>query len=83
MINKGDLVQSLEGTIKILSEALTEREEALRVLLYANEATTYNDLDDLELFKCGSELDDQIDTLKDLLDELKRSAVRIGAFKKI
>ena len=83
MLSKADITKSLEESIKTLTQALNEREDTLRALLYANSVSRIDELDDIELYRLGSELEDQIDTLEDLLDELKYKATRIGAFKAI
>lgn len=81
MKSKGEIVTTLEESIKILTVALNEREELLRAFLRSNEVTKAEDLEDLESYRAGANLEEQIEELKDLLDELKYKIVRIGALK--
>ena len=83
MTQKDQIVSKLEESLKVLETALNEREQALRALLYAFNISNLEDLDDLESYKIGAELDNQIDTLKDLIDELKHQMLYIGAFKNV
>ena len=83
MTQKDQIVKTLEESLKVLETALNEREQAQRALFYAFNVSRLEDLDDLESYKIGAELDNQIDTLKDLIDELKDQMRYIGAFKNV
>lgn len=81
MTQKEEILTSLEASLKLLEGALIEREQEQRALLYACKVSKIDDIDDLEMYRIGAELDNQIDTLKDLIDELKRQLKYISAFK--
>ena len=81
MIYKKEIFDSLEGSIKLLTQALNEREGMRRALLCAWKVACVDDIDDLETYRAGADLEDQIDTIKDLLSEINFYIVRIGAFK--
>lgn len=83
MTQKDQIVSTLEESLKILETALNEREQEARALLYAFKVSSLEDIDDLEAYKVGAELDSQIDTLKDLIDEIKWQLRYIGAFKSV
>lgn len=83
MTQKDQIVSTLEESLKILETALNEREQEARALLYAYKVSSLEDIDDLESYKIGAELDSQIDTLKDLVDEIKWQLRYIGAFKNV
>ena len=83
MTQKEEILTSLEASLKLLEGALIEREQEQRALLYACKVSKIDDIDDLELFRIGAELDNQIDTLKDLINELKYQMRYIGAFKSV
>lgn len=83
MIQKKELIESLEGSLKVLEEALNEREAELRALLYGCNVSDINQIDDIEMYRLGAELDDQIDRLKDLIDELKWQLKHIAGFKDV
>ena len=81
MTQKEEILTSLEASLKLLEGALIEREQEQRTLLYACKVSKIDDIDDLEMFRIGAEFDNQIDTLKDLIDEIKRQLKYISAFK--
>lgn len=81
MIQKKEIIDTLETSLKLLEKALSEREEEQRALLYACKVTKLDDIDDLKMYRIGAELDSQIDTLTDLIDELKWQLKYIGTFK--
>ena len=83
MTQKKEILDSLEATLKVLEKALNEREQEQRALFYTCKVSKLDDIDDLELYRIGAELDNQIDTLKDLVDELKHQMRYIGAFKEV
>lgn len=83
MTQKDQIVSTLEESLKVLETALNEREQEARALLYAFKVSNLEDIDDLESYKIGAELDSQIDTLKDLIDEIKWQLRYIGAFKNV
>ena len=83
MTQKDQIVSTLEESLKVLETALNEREQEARALLYAFKVSNIEDIDDLESYKIGAELDSQIDTLKDLIDEIKWQLRYIGAFKNV
>lgn len=83
MTQKDQIVSTLEESLKILETSLNEREQEARALLYAFKVSNLEDIDDLESYKIGAELDSQIDTLKDLIDEIKWQLRYIGAFKNV
>ena len=83
MTQKEEILTTLESSLKVLETALNEREGEQRALLYAFKVSSLEDIDDLESYKIGAELDNQIDTLKDLIDEIKWQLRYIGAFKKV
>lgn len=80
-MTKREILEALEKSIQVLEQAKKEREDEMRSLLYVCEVSHLEDIDDLEKYRLGAELDSQIDTLGDLLDELKYGAVKVGAFK--
>lgn len=83
MIQKETLIKSLDGIIALLDEALRQREQEMQTLLKSCDVDNIFDIDEIEIFKLASELDGQIDDLKDLIDELKHQMRYIGAFKNI
>lgn len=83
MIQKKELAESLEGSLKVLEAALAEREEEFRALLYECNVSDINQIDDIEMYRLGAELDDQIDRLRDLIDELKWQLKHIAGFKEV
>ena len=83
MTQKDQIVSTLEESLKVLETALNEREQEARALLYAFKVSNLEDIDYLESYKIGAELDSQIDTLKDLIDEIKWQLRYIGAFKNV
>ena len=83
MTQKEEILTSLESSLKILESALNEREGEQRALFYACKVSKLDDIEDLELYRIGAELEDQIDRLKDLIDELKYQMRYIGAFKSV
>lgn len=83
MIQKKEIIDTLETSLKLLEKALSEREEEQRALLYACKVTKLDDIDDSEMYKIGAELDSQIDSLRDLIDEIKWQLRYIGAFKNV
>lgn len=83
MTQKREILDSLEATLKVLEKALNEREQEQRALFYACKVSRLDDVDDLEMYRIGAELDSQIDTLKDLIDEIKWQLKYIGAFKEV
>ena len=83
MIRKDEILNSLETSLKVLESALNEREKEQRALFYACKVSKIDDIEDLEMYRLGAELDDQIDRLKDLIDELKWQMKYIGAFKEV
>ena len=83
MTQKEQIVSTLEESLKVLETALNEREQGARALLYAFKVSNLEDIDDLESYKIGAELNSQIDTLKDLIDEIKWQLRYIGAFKNV
>lgn len=83
MTQKEEILKTLEESLKILETSLNEREGEQRALFYACKVSKLEDINDLEFYRVGAELDSQIDTLKDLIDELKHQMRYIGAFKNI
>ena len=83
MTQKEQIVSTLEESLKVLEIALNEREQQMRGLLYAFNVSNLEDINDLESYKMGAELSDQIDRLKDLIDDLKYQMRYIGAFQNI
>ena len=83
MTSKEEIIQSLEGTISTLEQATKEREEELRSLLYVCGVSKIDDVDDVKLYLLGSELDNQIDNLKDLIDSIKFQLKYIATFKNV
>ena len=83
MTQKGEIFKTVDDSMKALSKALEEREEALRMLLYAQGVTKADDLDDIESYRLGAELESQIEVLNDLIKELKFQMKYIGIFKEV
>lgn len=83
MTQKEEILTSLEASLKLLERALMEREQEQRELLYACKVSKIDDINDLKMFKIGAELDNQIDTIKDLIDELKHQLKYISVFKEV
>lgn len=83
MTTKSEIITKLEESIKILTQAVIEREELLRAFLRNNNVKKAGDLDDLEAYRAGADLEEQIEDLKDVLDDVKYGAVKLGAFKSL
>lgn len=83
MTQKNEIVNTLEGSLKILETALNEREQAQRALFYSCNVSKFDDIKETELYRLASELEDQIDRLKDLIDSIKWDLKYIGAFKEV
>lgn len=83
MKQKEEILTTLEDSLKVLESALNNREKEQRALFYACKVSKLEDIEDLEFYRIGAELDSQIDTLKDLIDELKHQMRYIGAFKNV
>ena len=82
-MTKREIYSGVEKTICLLDQAIKEREEELRSLLYACHVSNIFDIDSLEQYKLGAEISNQIDTLKDLADELKYQIPKIGTFQEV
>lgn len=83
MTQKQEILTCLESTLKVLEVALNERETAFRALLYGCGVSGLEDIDDITMYRLGADIEDQIDRLKDLIDELKYQLKFIGAFKEV
>ena len=83
MTQREEILTTLESSLKVLETALNEREGEQRALLYCLEVSNIEDINDLEPYKIGAELDSQIDTLRDLIDEIKWQLRYISAFKNV
>lgn len=83
MTTNEEIIQSLETTISTLEQAHRERAQEMRGLLFACKVSNIYEIEDLALFKIGSELDNQMDLLKDLADDLKYQVLKIREFNEI
>ena len=83
MTQNDQIVSTLEESLKVLEAALNEKEHELRTLLYAFKVSSLEDIDEIESYKIGAELDSQIDTLKNLIDDVKWHLRYISAFKNV
>lgn len=80
MAKKETIFRSVSDLIAALDESIKEREEALRALCYACGVSEYDDIPDREIWRAGFNLSNQIEELKELNEELKRSIKCIGTF---
>lgn len=83
MVTRSEIIASLEATIKTLETALSEREMELRSLLFAKEVYSIEDLDDAESYGLGAEIESQLETLKELINDIKFQLKYICAFKNV
>ena len=83
MTQKEEIIQSLEGTLTTLEKAIKEREEEFRSLLYVCGVSKIENIDDVKMYLLGSELDNQIDNLKDLIDSIKFQLKYIATFQNV
>ena len=83
MTTREAIIQNLESAISTLEQAYRERAQEMRNLLFACKVSSIYEIDDLALFKIGAELDNQMDTLKDLADDLKYQVLKIRKFNEI
>lgn len=83
MTTKEQIIKSLEGTITTINQAIKEREEELRSLLYVCGVSRIDNIDDVKMYLLGLELDNQIDNLKDLIDSIKFQLKYIATFQNV
>ena len=65
----------------MMEYALKEKEGMLRAVLCANKTASIDEIKDPEMYKVALEVTDQVDALKDLVEELKSQIKTFGAFK--
>ena len=83
MIQKKEILENLEKTLLVLENALSERERALRGVLSACNVSKAEDIEERDLYMSAFELQDQIETLTDLVKDIKYSFKWIGSFEKV
>ena len=83
MIQNGEIQNELLTKIDFIEKVIKERKELLKALLIEEKVTSYEEINDLKLFKCGAELAGQIEELEELKNDLKFHLKFIFKFKEI
>ena len=81
MNTREKVLEALNNAVEVLDQATKEKEKMLSDLLGAFKVSNIFKLDDPEAYALGAELDNQIDTFKDLRDDLKFKIYQIGEFE--
>ncbi len=81
MTQRDKLLEGLEGLLRTMEDALKERERGLRACLCANRVSNIDEIEDLQQYKVALDVSEQVDALKDFIEDLKLQINIFGAFK--
>lgn len=83
MAKKEVIFEAVNSLIKLVDESIYEREEALRALCGACSVSDPDNIEDIDLWNIGFNLNSQLEDLIDLKDDLQHKIKYIGAFKDV